>query len=36
MGADGPAPLPEIPPPRARVVKSNGTQIILFAILTVS
>jgi TRAP-type uncharacterized transport system substrate-binding protein len=35
MGADGPAPLPEIPPPRARVVKSNGTQIILFAILTV-
>src|SRR6186997_463272 len=34
MGADAPAPLPEIPPPRARVVKSNGTQIILFAILT--
>jgi hypothetical protein len=35
MSADGLAPLPEMPPPRSRVVKSNGTQIILFTILTV-
>jgi TRAP-type uncharacterized transport system substrate-binding protein len=35
MSAEAPAPLSELPPPRSRVVKSNGTQIILFTLLTV-
>ena len=35
MSADGLAPPREMPPPRSRVVKSNGTQIILFTIPTV-
>ncbi|MGB8397360.1 TAXI family TRAP transporter solute-binding subunit [Bradyrhizobium sp.] len=34
MSAEAPAPLPDKPRPRSRVVKSNRTQIILFSVLT--
>jgi hypothetical protein len=34
MSAEGPTPYPEMPQRGSRVVKSNRTQILLFAILT--
>jgi TRAP-type uncharacterized transport system substrate-binding protein len=34
MSAEAPTPHPEMPPRRSRVAKSNGTQIIIFSILT--
>ena len=34
MSAEAPTPSPEMPPRRARVVKSNRSQIILFSVLT--
>ncbi|KJC33550.1 C4-dicarboxylate ABC transporter substrate-binding protein [Bradyrhizobium sp. LTSP885] len=34
MSAEAPTPMPALPPPRARVVKSNRAQIIIFSILT--
>jgi TRAP-type uncharacterized transport system substrate-binding protein len=35
MSAEAPPQVAEMPPPRSRVIKSNGTQIVLFSILTV-